>query len=130
MPRVVLRNTSYVGQHRGEGRILDQDCTQVVDSYVLEDGRTVRVITAWPPAWIETLAGSGWVPQLITGFNIGELPAVYYVNGTQSMLIAREDPYIYVIQVEGEDVDGQTVYALGVLASIEKEADSTDGSGN
>ena len=46
------------------------------------------------------------------------------------MLIAREDPYIYVIQVEGEDVDGQTVYALGVLASIEKEADSTDGSGN
>ena len=130
VPRVVLRNTSYVGQHRGEGKILDQDCTQIVDSYVLEDGRTVRVITAWPPAWIETLAGSGWVPQLITGFNIGELPAVYYVNGTQSMLIAREDPYIYVIQVEGEDVDGQTVYALGVLASIEKEADSTDGSGN
>ena len=129
VPRVVLRNVQYAGQHRGEGRILDQDCTQIVDSYVMEDGRTVRVITAWPPAWIESLAGSGWVPQLSTGFNIGQLPAVYYANGTQSMLVAREDPFIYAIQVAGEDTDGQTVYALGTLASIEKEETAQSDSG-
>ena len=118
VPVILLQNLKYIGRQTQNGRVRDQDCTQMTDVYVLDDGRQVRAITAWPPAWLETLAGSGWVPQLITGFSIGTLPAVFYLNGSQSMLIAREDPYVYAIQVTGEDADGQTVYALGVLASV------------
>ncbi|MBQ9010037.1 MAG: hypothetical protein IJ088_12025 [Clostridia bacterium] len=119
VPRVILRNLQYAGQ--SDVRESDPEYTVMSNHYQMQDGRSVHTMTAWPPVWLETLAGTGMVPQLITGFTIGSLPAVYYSNGVQSMLIAREDPYIFAIHVEGEDGDGQTAYALGVMATIETE---------
>lgn len=119
VPHIILSGVSFVDEQRIEGMVRDQACVQITDSYTMSNGRTVQTVVAWPQGYMEALLGSDWVPQRITGFTIGPLPATFYLGNAGSMIIAREEPFIYMIRVLGEDVDGQTVYALGVLAFIE-----------
>ena len=55
--------------------------------------------------------------QLITGFVVGDMEAVYTLSGTRGMLSARDGAYIYMIEAE---VDEQTLYALGTAAYLEQ----------
>jgi len=119
VPHILLSGVSFTDEQRVEGMVRDQACVQITDTYSMSDGRTVQTLVAWPQGYMEALLGSEWIPQQINGFTIGPVPATYYKSAGGSMIIAREEPFIYIIRVLGDDPDGQTVYALGVLASIE-----------
>ncbi|MBQ8094475.1 MAG: hypothetical protein IJ242_13015 [Clostridia bacterium] len=122
VPRIILNGAQYVSGQRSEGMVHDKMCVQIVDNYLMSDGRQVQAVTAWPQGYMEGFLGSDWKPQKITGFTIGALPATFYLGSSGSMIAAREEPFIYIIRVLGEDPDGQTVYALGVQAEIQEQA--------
>ena len=119
VPRIVLSDIAFIDEQRMEGVIRDQKCVQIQANYRMGDGRRVQTVTAWPQGYLEGFLGTDWVPQQVAGFSIGSLPATFYQGDGGSMIVAREEPYIYIIRVLSDDPDGQTVYSLGVLASIE-----------
>lgn len=92
-------------------------CRVVTRTYALADDRRVQAVSATPAAYLERLSAENWQAQLITGFVVGDMEAVYTLSGTRGMLSARDGAYIYMIEAE---VDEQTLYALGTAAYLEQ----------
>ena len=88
-------------------------CTVITRSYLLPGGETARAITARPAAYLERLSAPGVQMQLITGFVIAGLDAVYAVSGETGLLAARDGDMVYMI--EGP-ADQQAMYMLGAAA--------------
>jgi len=88
-------------------------CTVLTRSYQLEDGTLAQAITATPAAYLERLAAPGVQMQLITGFVIDDLDAVYALSGETGILAARSGEYVYLIEAAA---DQHTLYALGAGA--------------
>lgn len=93
-----------------------QDCTVLVRRYALEDGTQAEAITAQPAAYIERLSEEKWTAQLITGFVLAGMDAVYAVRGEEAMLCAREGNTVYALLSRADE---QTLYALGAAAAVE-----------
>lgn len=91
-------------------------CTVTERIYQLEDGITARAVTASPAAYLERLSGEGVVLQLITGFVIDDLDAVYALEGQNALLAAREGEIVYLIEAQ---CDQQRLYELGAGAKRE-----------
>lgn len=96
-----------------EQRIGGAACAVTTRTYALESGAQVRAITASPAAYIERLSAKDVTMELITGFVIDDIDAVYAQQGDMSLLAARSGDTVYVI--EGT-LDQQTLYELGALA--------------
>lgn len=93
-----------------------QDCEGIERQYQRTDGVQVTAITARPAAYIERLSEENWTAQLITGFTLAGLEAVYAVRGGETMLCARQGDTIYMLLAQ---TDEQTLYALGAEAVLE-----------
>lgn len=93
-----------------------QTCTALIRTYRLEDGTQAEAITASPSAYLERLTQEGWTPQLITGFTLAGLDAVYALRGEECLLAARQGDAVYMIRAQADE---QTAYALGAGACLE-----------
>ena len=104
----VLMREEMGTQEIGAGK-----CSVITREYALSDGTGVLAISATPAAYMERLSLEGWTPQLITGFMLAGLDAVYEQNGDRAMLVAREGDMVYLIEAEASE---ETLYALGAGA--------------
>ena len=91
-------------------------CSVTTRVYALADGAQARAITATPAAYLERLTARDVEMQLITGFVIDDLDAVYARSGNMGILAARSGDTVYMI--EGPQ-DQQALYELGALAKTE-----------
>ena len=91
-------------------------CSVTTRVYALADGAQARAITATPAAYLERLTARDVELQLITGFVIDDLDAVYARSGNMGILAARSGDTVYMI--EGPQ-DQQALYELGALAKTE-----------
>ena len=96
-------------------------CTLTTRVYQLENGAQARAITATPAVYLERLSEPGVVMQLITGFVIDDLDALYAREGETGILAARSGDTVYMIEAV---CDEQTLYALGAGARRGAQTDS------
>lgn len=91
-------------------------CDVLTRTYRLEGGAQVQAVTASPAAYIERMKEEGWQAQLITGFAIGPLDAIYAVSGENAMLCAQSGQNVYMILAQADE---NALYALGADAVFE-----------
>lgn len=91
-------------------------CTVTTRIYKTQDGLEVEAVSASPAAYIARLSEEGWTAQLITGFTLAGLDAVYSVRGKEGMLSAREGERIYMLRCAANE---QTLYEKGTLAKLQ-----------
>ena len=88
----------------------------LVRSYALDSGAKAEAITARPATYIERLSEEGYRPQLITGYTLAGMDAVYALRGDEAVLCARAGDTIFMLCVK---TDERTVYSLGAGAYLE-----------
>lgn len=88
-------------------------CTVIRRTYLLESGVQALAVTAEPAAYLERLAAPGVQMQLITGFVIDGMDALYAVSGDTGILAARSEDTVYMIEAPN---DQQALYELGAGA--------------
>ena len=108
-----LNSGTFVDEAVTEENVGGAVCTVLTRTYALASGTQVRVITASPAAYIERLSSPGVQMELITGFVVDGLDAVYARSGDMGLLAAREGDTVYVIEAQ---LDQQAMYELGALA--------------
>ena len=113
---LVLSGAQLVSEQTGSCEYAGESCTALVRSYLLGSGEKAEAITARPAAYIERLSEEGYVPQLITGFVLAEMDAVYAVRGDEAMLCARAGDTVFMLRAAADE---QTVYSLGAGAELE-----------
>ena len=113
---LVLGGAQLLSEQTRTERHGGQDCTVLARVYQLEDGTQAEAITAQPAAYIERLSEEKWTAQLITGFVLAGMNAVYAVRGEEAMLCAREGETVYALLAQADE---QTLYALGATAGVE-----------
>ena len=106
----LLSEQTVVSQYGGES------CTATVRSYDLGGGEKAEAITARPAAYIERLSEDGYSPQLITGFSLAGLEAVYALRGEEALLCSRSGDTVFMLRARADE---QTVYALGAGSYLE-----------
>lgn len=116
LPAVVLEGGTLISEEEKVVRMGGEDCRTRTRVYAFADGSQCHVISAAPAAYLERLVIEGWTPQLITGFVLDELEAVYALRGNQAILTAQDGDFVYMIETEANE---QKVYALGAQARIE-----------
>ena len=94
------------------------DCTVTVRTYRTDDGLEIETVSASPAAYAERLSKEKWMAQLVTGFTLAGLDAVYSVRGEERMLSARDGDRIYMLRAA---VDEQALYVLGTGTYIEND---------
>ena len=94
-------------------RLGGKTCDVLTRTYRLEGGAQVQAVTASPAAYIERMKEEGWQAQLITGFAIGPLDAIYAVSGESAMLCAQSGQTVYMILAQADE---NALYALGADA--------------
>ena len=114
--RLMLGSAQLISEQTTLERHGGQDCTVLERRYQLEDGTQAEAITAQPAAYIERLSEEKWTPQLMTGFALAGLDAVYAARGEDVMLCAREGDTVYALLTQADE---QTLYALGAAAGLE-----------
>ena len=82
-------------------RMGGKTCDVLTRTYRLEGGAQVQAVTASPAAYIERMKEEGWQAQLITGFAIGPLDAIYAVSGENAMLCAQSGQNVYMSVAQG-----------------------------
>jgi len=90
-------------------------CTVTTREYQTADGLRVQAISASPAAYIARLSQEKWTPQLITGFTIAGMDAVYSLRGEEGLLSCREGDWICMLIAAADE---QTLYALGAGAYL------------
>lgn len=94
-----------------------QVCRVITISYALEGGGTARAISATPEAYLERLSDSGVQMQLMTGFVLAGLDALYAVQDGGRLLAVRYGGCVYVLEAEADE---QTLYELGAASVLVK----------
>lgn len=122
LPTIEELSDYFESQNRDSGEINGERYERFIRSYLLPDGRRIRVMRVSSAAYMEMLALSDWVPEIISGYVIGDLPAVYYTSSSGTMLAAREGNLLYIIELYGDDTDGQTIYTLGSAVTFKQPA--------
>lgn len=97
-------------------RMGGESCDVLIRTYLLADGTKAQAVTASPAAYIERMRAESWQTQLVTGFAIVDLDAIYALNGENAMLCAMDGGQVYMIIAAAQE---QTMYALGAGAYFE-----------
>lgn len=100
-----------------EADVGGESCRVVTRKYALADGKTAYAVSAWPAAYLEWMAVQRYTPQLVTGYVIGELDAVYALRSDSALLCARSGEAVYLLL---SDADENELYRLGAAAVIGK----------
>ena len=93
-----------------------ETCTVTTRTYHAADGLEIETVSASPAAYAERLSEEKWTAQLVTGFTLAGLDAVYSVRGEEGLLSARAGDRIYMLRAP---VDEQALYVLGAGAYLE-----------
>ena len=88
---------------------------RVVTTLCTMDGMQVRLVSAAPADYAAYLAREGYVPQPVTGYQLGGLDAVYETKGEEGLLAARDGDNLYLLIAPA---DGQQLYALGAACTL------------
>ena len=91
-------------------------CRVITRSYALEGGGEAEAVSAYPAAYLERMAADGYAPQLITGFVLAGMDAVYALKDERCALYAREGDCVYAVFMPAGE---QEAYALGAAAYLE-----------
>lgn len=91
-------------------------CRVITRVYTLDGGERAEVVSACPAAYLERMAKENYVPQLITGFTLAGMDAVYALSGDRCALYARDGDCVYAVFAPAGE---ETAYALGVSAYLE-----------
>lgn len=111
LPDAQLMSEQTVQQEMGGAA-----CTVTTRIYKTQDGLEVEAVCASPAAYIGRLADEKWTAQLITGFALAGMDAVYSLRGEEGMLSCRDGERIYMLRCAADE---QTLYTLGALACLE-----------
>lgn len=118
-PGVLLALDPSMAQQTGitaqDVTVSGQVCRVITISYALEGGGTARAISATPEAYLGRLSDSGVQMQLMTGFVLAGLDALYAVQDGARMLAVRYGGCVYVLEAEADE---QTLYELGAASAL------------
>lgn len=118
-PGVLLALDPSMAQQTGitaqDVTVSGQVCRVITISYALEGGGTARTISATPEAYLERLSDSGVQMQLMTGFVLAGLDALYAVQGEARLLAVRYGGCVYILEAEADE---QTLYELGAASAL------------
>ena len=105
-----------LGEETQEVSVGGETCTVIIRAYTLPGDAGALAVTASPAAYLERLAQEDWQPQLITGFVLAGLDAVYEQKGERALLAARSGDTVYLLETEASESE---LYALGAGAWLE-----------
>ena len=91
-------------------------CTVTVRTYQTDAGIEAEAVSASPAAYIARLSQESWTAQLITGFTLAGMDAVYSLRGDEALLAAREGDWVYMLSAKADE---QAMYTLGAGAYLE-----------
>ena len=114
--RLALSGVQLVSERTVACEYGGESCTALVRTYEFDGDLRVQAITAQPAAYIERLSAEGYTPQLITGFALAGMDAVYALRGEEALLCARSGDTVFMLCT---GADEQTVYSLGAGAVLE-----------
>ena len=114
--RLTIADAQLLSEQTLRQEVGGEICTANVRIYQTQSGAQVEAITASPAAYIERISEEAWTPQLITGFVLAGMEAVYCVRGEEGMLCARRGDQICMLRAAADE---QTLYALGAQAALE-----------
>jgi len=114
--RLALSGVQLVSERTVACEYGGESCTALVRTYQLDDSRKAEAITAKPAAYIERLSEEGYTPQLITGFTLAGMDAVYALRGDEAALCARSGDAIFMLCVHADESE---IYTLGAGAHLE-----------
>ena len=100
-------------------------CSVTTRVYALADGAQARAITATPAAYLERLTARDVEMQLITGFVIDDLDAVYARSGNMGILAARSgDTVVAAVRPSGAPVAKSNVSTVACDPSAKPSGSS------
>lgn len=118
-PGVLLALDPSMAQQTGitaqDVTVSGQVCRVITISYALEGGGTARAISATPEMYLGRLSDGGVQMQLMTGFVLAGLDALYAVQDGARMLAVRYGGCVYVLEAEADE---QTLYELGAASAL------------
>jgi len=114
--RLTLSGGKLLSEQTTTAEFGGESCDVFVRIYELDGGAQARAVTAQPAAYIERLSQEGYTPQMITGFVLAGMDAVFALRGEEALLCARRGDTVFMLSAE---TDEQTMYSLGAGAHLE-----------
>ena len=114
---LALENAQLISERAQDAEVGGSSCRVITRVYALGDGRQAEAVSAYPAAYLERMAQENYVPQLITGFTLAGMDAVYALSGDRCALYVREGACVYALFAPADE---QTAYALGAAAYLEE----------
>ena len=114
--RLALSGAQMVSEQTMISEYGGERCEAQIRMYALDDGSSAEAITAAPAAYIERLSEEGYETQLITGYVLAGMEAIYAVRGNEAMLCARAGDTVFMLRT---DAGEQMTYSLGAGAYLE-----------
>ena len=93
-----------------------ENCLVVTRTYELSGGGRAQLTAAEPAAYMGLLAEEKWEAQMVTGFTLAGLDAVYMTRGGEGLLAARDGDRVYLLIAEADEA---ALYALGAGTYLE-----------
>lgn len=113
---LTLDEAQLISEHAEDLAFGGRICRVIARRYKEASGMEVLAISAYPAAYLERMAREDYVPQLVTGFSLAGIDAVYALKGENALLAAREGEYVYMIEAKADE---QTMYVLGTSAYLQ-----------
>ena len=113
---LALPDMELISEQTAQQEIGGETCTVTTRIYQTQDGLQVEAVSASPAAYIERLSQEKWTPQLITGYVLAGMEAVYSLRGEEKMLCAHTDDRIFMLCTRADE---QMLYTLGAQAALE-----------
>lgn len=113
---LALADAQLLAQHTTQEEMGGEACTVTTRVYRTDAGLEIEAVSASPTAYIERLAQENWTAQLVTGFTLAGMDAIYSVRGDEALLSCRDAQRIYMLRARADE---QTLYALGAGAVLE-----------
>ena len=115
---LAVADVELVSEQTAAQEMGGESCTVTTRLYRTADGLEIEAVSASPTAYVQRLSQEAWAAQLVTGFTLAGLDAVYSVRGEERMLSARDGERIYMLRAA---VDEQALYVLGTGTYIEND---------
>ena len=113
---LAIADVELAAEQTAQQDVGGETCTVTTRTYHAADGLEIETVSASPAAYAERLSEEKWTAQLVTGFTLAGLDAVYSVRGEEGLLSARAGDRIYMLRAP---VDEQALYVLGAGAYLE-----------
>ncbi|MBQ7887103.1 MAG: hypothetical protein IJ313_09455 [Clostridia bacterium] len=113
---LALANAQLLWERTDEQEVGGEICTVTTRVYRTAEGLEAEAVSAGPAAYIARLSEEKWTAQLITGFTLAGLDAVYSLRGGEGLLSCRDGEHIYMLRCAANE---QTLYAMGAGAYFE-----------